>query len=93
MEHAMTDDTQLTLAEQRRLVQRILADRIPSGRELDDCRRALLGGCGDDEATTALFTLLQGAVADPLFGIQDSVRVVPILKAIARGELRARELL
>jgi hypothetical protein len=93
MEHAMTDEAHLSLDEQRRLVQRILAEGIPSGRELDGCRQALLAGCADDEATAALFTLLQGAVADPLFGIEDSVRLVPILQAIARGELRARELL
>ncbi len=31
MEHAMTDEAHLSLDEQRRLVQRILAEGIPSG--------------------------------------------------------------
>jgi len=89
----MTEDHRQPLTEQRRLVQRILSGGIPSGRELDACRKVLASGCDEKAAFAALFTLLQGALADPLFSIDDSLRVVPILKAMARGELTAGHLL
>ena len=89
----MTEDARIPVDEQRRLVQRIVAGNIPSGRELEICRGILRTNCDEQTAFPALFTLLQGALADPFFDIADSVRVVPILKALAKGELTARELL
>lgn len=89
----MNEHAALPVDEQRRLVQRIIAGGIPADREFEACRDALRSACDEETAFEALFTLLQGALADPFFGIEDSVRVVPILKAMARGELRALELL
>ncbi len=53
-------------------------------------RRQAMGN--DDAAFAALFRLLEGALADPFFGIDDTQRVVPILKALSRGEISVREL-
>jgi hypothetical protein len=89
----MTEDHRQPLAEQRRLVQRIVSGRIPSGRELDVCREVLASGCDEEASFAALFTLLRGALADPFFSIDDTQMVVPILKAMARGELTAGDLL
>lgn len=88
----MTENLRNAIDEHRRLVQRILAGGIPKGKELDACRAVLRTDCDDDEAFAALFTLLQGALADPFFGIQETQKVVPILKALARGEVGVREL-
>jgi len=89
----MNDDNRHSLSEQRRLVQRILADSIPAGREIDECRQVLAHHCDETEAFQALFTLLRGALADPFFNIDDTQLVVPILKALARGDLKAGDLL
>lgn len=89
----MADPQQQPLTEQRRLVQRVLTGRIPSGRELDVCREILTSDCEEPVAFQALFTLLRGALADPLFNIDDTQLVVPLLKAMARGELTAKDLL
>ena len=93
MYRAMTEDLRITIDEHRRLVQRILAGGIPHGKEFDACRALLQSDCDDDEAFAALFTLLQGALADPFFDIRDTQQVVPILKGLARREIGARELL
>jgi hypothetical protein len=37
--------------------------------------------------------LLEGALADPFFGIDETQQVVPVLKALARGHIGVRELL
>ncbi len=89
----MNEHAAVPVDEQRRLVQRIIAGGIPADREFEACRDALRSACEEEPAFEALFTLLQGALADPFFDLEDSVRVVPILKALARGELRALELL
>lgn len=81
------------LSEQRRLVQRILTGSIPAGKELDECREALASSSSESTALPALFTLLQCAVADPFFGIEDSREVVRVLKALARGDMTAGDLL
>ena len=88
----MTENLPNAIDEHRRLVQRILAGGIPEGKEFDACRAMLQTDCDDDEAFAALFTLLQGALADPFFDIRETQRVVPILKALSRGELGVREL-
>jgi hypothetical protein len=92
MEGAMTEDFRNAIGEHRRLVQRILAGGIPEGKDFDACRAILQTDCGDDQAFAALFTLLQGARADPFFGIDETQQVVPILKSLARGEVGVREL-
>jgi hypothetical protein len=89
----MTDDHWNVTDEQRRLVQRILAGGIPKGKEFDACRAVLQTACNDDDAFSALFFLLQGALADPFFGLDETRRVVHVLKALTRGETRARELM
>ena len=48
--------------------------------------------CDQEVAFSALFTLLRGALADPFFGIDETQQVVPILKALARGDIVAKEL-
>lgn len=88
----MTDDHRNATDEQRRLVQRILAGGIPKGKDFDACRAVLQSDCSDEEAFAALFTLLQGALADPFFGIDETQQVVPILKALTRGNTVAKEL-
>jgi len=88
----MTENLQNSIDEQRRLVQRILAGGIPKGKELDACRAILQTECDDEVAFSALFTLLQGALADPFFGIDETQLVVPILKGLARGDIGVREL-
>ena len=55
--------------------------------------RCWIPNCDDETAFAALFTLLQGALADPFFGIDETQQVVPILKALSRGEVGVRELL
>ena len=88
----MTEDCGHATDEHRRLVQRILSGGIPEGKEFDDCRAVLQTDCDDDEAFAALFFLLQGALADPFFDLDDSRRVVPILRALTRGEVGVKEL-
>ena len=89
----MIDDPKNAINEHRRLVQRILAGGIPEGKDFDACRAVLRTDCDDEAAFSALFTLLQGALADPFFGINETQEVVPILKALSRGEIGARELM
>lgn len=93
MMEGMTDHDPPSLEEQRRLVQRILTGGIPSGKEFETCRHVLESG--GDEPTTfkALFTLLEGALADPFFLIQETAKVVPVLKSLSRGEIEAKDLL
>jgi hypothetical protein len=89
----MNEDPGIATDEHRRLVQRILAGGIPEGKDFDACRAILNGEADDEVAIGALFMLLQGALADPFFGIDDTQRVVPILKGLARGKLSVRDLL
>ena len=93
MGEAMTEDLRNAIQDHRRLVQRILSGGIPVGKDFDACRAILGASCTDEEAFAALFTLLQGALADPFFGIDETQRVVPILRGLSRGDIRVRELL
>jgi hypothetical protein len=77
----------------RRLVQRVLAGDIPQGGEFDACRAVLTTECDDQTTFQALSSLLEGALADPSYGIDDTQELVPLLKALARGEITARDLL
>ena len=89
---AMSDNHQKIATEHRRLVQRILAGGIPEGKDFDACRTVLAGDSDDETAFEALFMLLQGALSDPFFGIDETQQVVPILKALTRGDIKVREL-
>ncbi len=77
----------------RRLVQRVFVGDIPSGRDFDACRAVLNTDCDDPTAFHALCTLLEGALADSNFGIDATQDLVPLLKALAHGEVMAKDLL
>jgi hypothetical protein len=77
----------------RRLVQRVLAGDIPQGGEFDACRAVLTSGCDDQTRFQALSALLEGALADPSYGIDDTQELVPLLKELARGDVDLRDLL
>lgn len=93
MELGMNDHTRASMSEQRHLVQRLISGGIPAGKELDECREVVASDCDEKTKYAALFTLLRGALADPLVSIEDTREAVAILKALARGELEAGELL
>ena len=78
----------------RRLVQRVLAGGIPHGGEFDACR-AFLRSHGDDRDANfhALCTLLEGALADSVLGIDETQIVVPLLKDLASGSVDVGDLL
>ena len=77
----------------RRLVQRVLTGDIPRGVEFDACRAVLSADADDQTIVHALSCLLEGALADPEYDIDDTQRLVPLLKALARGDVAARDLL
>ncbi len=71
----------------------MLTGDIPQGVEFDACR-AIVSDDPDDQTTfQALSSLLEGALADPEFSIDDTQKLVPLLKALARGEVTAKDLL
>jgi len=77
----------------RRIVQRVLTGDIPRGAEFDACRAVLRSGCDDQTAFHALSALLEGALADPDYDIDDTQELVPLLKKLARGDVAAGDLL
>ena len=77
----------------RRLVQRVLTGDIPRGAEFDACRAVLSCKCDDQTAFHALSALLEGALADPEYDIDDTQELVPLLKGLSRGNVIARDLL
>lgn len=77
----------------QRLVQRVLTGDIPRGVEFDACRAVLSGDADDQTIFHALSCLLEGALADPEYDIDDTQQLVPLLKALARGDIFARDLL
>ena len=77
----------------RRLVQRVLSGDIPRGGKFDVCREVLSSDCDDQTAFQALSFILDGALADSSYGIDDTQELVPLLKALARGDLAAKDLL
>ena len=89
----MTKDCPPPLSSQRRLVQRLVAGSIPAAREFDECREILATDCDETVAFAAVFKLLEGALADPFFAIDDTQQVVPILRGLARGDLKPGDLL
>ena len=89
----MSNHDQSPMLEQRRLVQRIITGGFPSGKEMDECREILAARCDEPSTFQALFTLLRGALADPFFPLEDTRQVVPVLKALAQGDVTAGDLL
>ena len=77
----------------RCLVQRVLTGDIPQGAEFDACRAVLSEGADDQTTFQALSSLLEGALADPEYSIDDTQELVPLLKALARGKVTAKDLL
>ena len=77
----------------RRLVQRVVDGHIPCGRDFDACRAVLRTDCDGPTAFHALCTLLEGALADSTFGVDDTQELVPLLKALAHGEVMAKDIL
>ncbi len=77
----------------RRLVQRVLTGDIPRGAEFDACRAVLSCECDDQTVFHALSALLEGALADPEYDIDDTQELVPLLKRLSRGDVVAKELL
>ena len=77
----------------RRLVQHVLAGDIPQGEEFDACRAVLTSECDDQTRFQALSALLEGALADPSYGIDDTQELVPLLKGLARGDVDLKDLL
>jgi hypothetical protein len=80
-------------SDARLLVQRLLHGDIPHGDDFNECRQILRNPKDSEAALNAMFTLLQGVVSDPLYPVEDSVRAVAVLKALARGELHLEALL
>jgi len=80
-----------TVEGYRRLVQRLIEGGIPHGREFDACRAVLSSEPFGDASTHALCMLLEGALADPEFDIDDTQTIVPLLKHLARGTVSATE--
>jgi len=77
----------------RRLVERVVSGHIPQGPDFDACRAVLRSSPSGEEAFTAMAMLLEGALADPAFDIGDTQLLVPLLKELARGGVRAEDLL
>jgi len=77
----------------RRLVERVVTGHIPQGPDFDACRAVLCASPSGEEAFTAMAMLLEGALADPAFDIGDTQQLVPLLKELARGTVRAEDLL
>jgi hypothetical protein len=77
----------------RRLVARVIGGGPPTGLEFDACRAVLANRPSRDEAFQALCMLLEGALADASLPIDDTQELVPLLKALARRDVVAEELL
>lgn len=78
---------------ERRLVQRVVEGGIPHGEDFEACRAVLVSEPSAEAAFMALCMLLEGALADPSFDIEDTQHLVPLLRRLARGDVRAEELL
>jgi hypothetical protein len=75
------------------LVQKVLAGPIPQGLEFDAARSVLIEEPGAPISFRALCILLEGALADPTFSVEDTQTLVPLLKELARGTVEVRDLL
>ena len=71
----------------RRLVHRLLDGEGPRGTEFDACRAVVRADPASESGFQALCMLLEGTLADPRLAIDDTQIVVPLLKALARGDV------
>jgi hypothetical protein len=89
----MNDQPEASVTDYRRLVQQLVNGSIPAGKDFDECRAILRSEPTDDEAFQALFELLQGALADPFLSLEETRQVVPVIKALTRGTIKATEVM
>ena len=71
----------------RKLVREALDGSEPSGMEFDACRAVVLSAPATGDGFRALCMLLEGMLANPELGIDDTATVVRLLKALARKEV------
>jgi hypothetical protein len=90
---AMNDQPEVSVTDCRRLVQQLVNGSIPAGKDFDEYRAILRAAPAESEAFQALFELLQGALADPFLSIEQTRRVVPVIRALTRGEVKATEMM
>jgi hypothetical protein len=90
---AMNDQSETSVTDCRRLVQQLVDGSIPAGKDFDEYRAILRSEPAEDEAFQALFELLQGALADPFLSLEETRRVVPVIKALTRGTIKATEMM
>ena len=76
----------------RELLRRLLDGDRPAGAEFDACRAMVRSEPSTEAGFHALCMLLEGALADPRLGIDDAQVLVPVLKALARGDLSPDQL-
>lgn len=88
----MSGGDPIALNAARDLLQRLLDGGRPLGAEFDACRAVVRSEPASEAGFRALCMLLEGALADPRLGIEDAQVVVPLLKALARGELSPDQL-
>ncbi len=75
------------------LVQRVLVGPIPRGLDYDAARSVLIEDPGAAHSFSALCILLEGALADSTFPVEETQILVPLLKELARGTIEPRDLL
>lgn len=75
------------------LVKGVLEGPVPVGVEFDAARTILSEDPSHPSSFNALCVLLEGALADPTFPVEETQALVPLLKALARGTLGVRDLL
>jgi hypothetical protein len=74
------------------VLQRVLDGHRPAGAEFEACRAVVRSEPCSDAGFQALCMLLEGALADPRLAIEDAQVVVPLLKALARGDVSPDQL-
>ncbi len=77
----------------RDLVATLLEGPPPEGPDFDLCRGLLRRERTGEAVYQALCMLLEGALADPSFDIEATQTLVRLLRALARGAVRAEEVI
>lgn len=77
----------------RGLVARLCRGPAPRGETFDLCRRIVEHAPASSEADRAVRTLIEGAMTDSLTTISDAQDTMRALRALDRGEVRARDLI
>ena len=71
----------------RKVVFDALDGLEPAGMEFDACRAIVLSDPASDDGFRALCMLLEGMLASPDLGIDETATVIRLLKALAREEV------